>query len=229
MTLTPPVNPGSQSQAPSDNPDLFLFGWDPGNAILAGNDNSIVDCRRCTIVNGQSSTIGAEERQNGKYNTHIIGSNKIAQKNNILYIACSSGMNVAGDIENKNGSTLNIDGSALIGGELAADGDIIGSSLSDSRLKTNKVSINQSLNKINSIIPARFEWNNLQSTYTGKDIGLVAQQIQKIASIAVRENKSGYLAVDYKKIIPLLIAAIKEKQKKIDRLSLKLSLIKENI
>jgi len=229
MTLTPPVNPGSQSQAPSDNPDLFLFGWDPGNAILAGNDNSIVDCRRCTIVNGQSNTIGAEERQNGKYNTHIIGSNKIAQKNNILYIACSSGMNVAGDIENKNGSTLNIDGSALIGGELAADGDIIGSSLSDSRLKTNKVSINQSLNKINSIIPARFEWNNLQSTYTGKDIGLVAQQIQKIASIAVRENKSGYLAVDYKKIIPLLIAAIKEKQQKIDRLSLKLSLIKENI
>ena len=229
MTLTPPVNPGSQSQAPSDNPDLFLFGWDPGNAILAGNDNSIVDCRRCTIVNGQSNTIGAEERQNGKYNTHIIGSNKIAQKNNILYIACSSGMNVAGDIENKNGSTLNIDGSALIGGELAADGDIIGSSLSDSRLKTNKVSINQSLNKINSIIPARFEWNNLQSTYTGQDIGLVAQQIQKIASIAVRENKSGYLAVDYKKIIPLLIAAIKEKQQKIDRLSLKLSLIKENI
>jgi len=229
MTLTPPVNPGSQSQAPSDNPDLFLFGWDPGNAILAGNDNSIVDCRRCTIVNGQSNTIGAEERQNGKYNTHIIGSNKIAQKNNILYIACSSGMNVAGDIENKKQSTLNIDGSALIGGELAADGDIIGSSLSDSRLKTNKVSINQSLNKINSIIPARFEWNNLQSTYTGKDIGLVAQQIQKIASIAVRENKSGYLAVDYKKIIPLLIAAIKEKQQKIDRLSLKLSLIKENI
>ena len=229
MTLTTPANPGSQNNAPSDNPDLFLFGWDPGNAILAGNDNSIVDCRRCTIVNGQSNTIGAEERPNGKYNTHIIGSNKTAQKNNILYIACSNGMNVTGDIENKNGATLNIDGSALIGGELATDGDIIGSSLSDLKLKTNKVPINQSLRKINSIIPARFKWNNLQSTYTGKDIGLIAQQIQKIASVAVRKNKNNYLTVDYKKIIPILVAAIKEKQEKIDNLRFKLKSIKENI
>jgi hypothetical protein len=228
MTFTAPTDV-SFSDRPTDNPALFLFGWDPGNVILAGSYNSIVDSRRCTIVNGQSNTIGASGRVNGKYNTHIIGSNKIAQKNNILYVACSNGMSVNGNIENKNGATLNIDGNALIGGELAADGDIIGFSLSDLKLKTNKVPINQSLRKINSIIPARFEWNNLQSTYTGKDIGLIAQQVQKIAPVAVRENKNNYLAVDYKKIIPILVAAVKEKQEKIDKLRLKLKSIKENI
>ena len=136
MTFTAPADV-SFSDRPTDSPDLFLFGWDPGNVILAGNNNSIVDCRRCTVLNGRNNTIGSSGRANGKYNTHIIGSNKTAQKNNILYIACSNGMNISGDVENQNGSTLNINGDALIGGDVYALGDVIGSSLSDSRLKRN--------------------------------------------------------------------------------------------
>lgn len=219
----------SFSDRPTDNPDLFIFGWDPGNVILAGNNNSITDCRRCTVVNGKNNTIGSSGRANGKYNTHIIGSNKIAQKNNILYIACSNGMNVSGNIENKNSSTLNISGNALISGDVSVVGDVIGSSLSDSQLKRNKAPIKQSLRKINSIMSAQFEWNDLQSTYNGRDIGLIAQQVEKVAPTAVRQGKKGYLTVGYKKIIPLLVAAIKEKQERINKLSLKLSLIKENI
>ena len=228
MSINTPQNV-SFDDRPTDNPDLFIFGWDPGNVILAGSGNSITDCRRCTVVNGKNNTIGSSGRANGKYNTHIIGSNKTAQKNNILYIACSNGMNVSGDVENQNGSTLNISGNALIGGNVYVIGDVIGSSLSDSRLKRNKIPIEKSLKKINSIIPAQFEWNNLQSTYSGRDIGLIAQQIEKVVPTAVRQGKKGYLTVEYRKIIPLLVAAIKEKQEKINQLNLKLKFINENI
>ena len=228
MTFTPPTDV-SFSDAPTDSPDLFIFGWDPGNVILAGSNNSITDCRRCTVVNGKNNTIGSSGRANGRYNTHIIGSNKIAQKNNILYIACSNGTNVSGNIENQNRSTLNISGNALMGGDVRVVGDVIGFSLSDSRLKRNKAPIKQSLRKINSIMPAQFEWNDLQSTYNGRDIGLIAQQVEKVAPTAVRQGKKGYLTVEYRKIIPLLVAAIKEKQEKINELNLKLKFINENI
>lgn len=210
--------------------DVVNFnGFNAGNVILAGNNNSIVDCRRCTVINGQSNTIGASGRANGKYNTHIIGSNKTAQKNNILYIACSNGVDVSGKIENLEDAGLTLGGNALIGGDVYAIGDIIGSSLSDSRLKRNKVPIKQSLKKINSIIPAQFEWNDLQSTHSGRDMGLIAQQVEKVVPTAVRQGKRGYLTVEYRKIIPLLVAAIKEKQEKIKQLNLKLKFINENI
>jgi len=228
MTLTPPTDV-SFTDRPTDSPDLFLFGWDPGNVILAGSDNSITDCRRCTVVNGKNNTIGSSGRANGKYNTHIIGLNKTAQKNNILYIACSNGMNISGDVENKNGSTLNIGGDTLIGGDVYVIGDVICWSLSDLRLKTNRVSIKEPLKKINSIIPAQFQWNNLQSMYNGKDIGLIAQQVEQIIPTAVRQGKKGYLTIEYRKVIPLLVAAIREKQQKINELNLKLKFIKENI
>ena len=234
MSINTPQNV-SFNDRPTDNPDLFLFGWDPGNVILAGNDNSIVDCRRCTVLNGQNNSIGSAGRANGKYNTHIIGSNKTAQKNNILYIACSNGMDVIGNLISDNNSELIIDGDALIGdpssgvGDVNVVGDVVGSNLSDSRLKTNKVLIQQSLKKINSINAVEFEWNDLQKTHKGKDIGLIAQQVKNISSVAVRKNKNGFYSVNYRKIIPILVAAIKEKQEKINQLNLKLKFINENI
>ena len=91
------------------------------------------------------------------------------------------------------------------------------------------MSIKEPLKKINSIIPAQFEWNNLQSIYSGRDIGLIAQQIEKVAPTTVRQGKKGYLTVEYRKIIPLLVATIKEKQEKINQLNLKLKFINENI
>jgi hypothetical protein len=43
-------------------------------------------------------------------------------------------------------------------------------------------------------------------------MGLLAQSVEKIIPEAVSENADGYKGVDYAKLVPLLIEAIKEQQ-----------------
>jgi len=49
-------------------------------------------------------------------------------------------------------------------------------------------------------------------------VGVIAQEIEKVLPEVVEERKSGYKAVKYEKIVPLLIEAIKDQQKQIDEL-----------
>ena len=53
---------------------------------------------------------------------------------------------------------------------------------------------------------------------TGKDVGVIAQEIESILPEAVTTRDSGYKAVNYEKIVPLLIEAVKELQAKVKEL-----------
>jgi hypothetical protein len=105
--------------------------------------------------------------------------------------------------------------------------------VSDERFKKNIKPISNALEKIKSINGYTFEYDleNEDLTYIpklGRDIGVIAQEIEKIIPEAVSlapidrndqgNSKSGknYLTVNYEKIIPLLIQAIKEQQAEID-------------
>ena len=58
-----------------------------------------------------------------------------------------------------------------------------------------------------------FDWNDKSPAWArerGHDVGVVAQEVQKIIPEIVIERKNGYLGVDYKRIVPLLIESIKE-------------------
>ena len=57
-----------------------------------------------------------------------------------------------------------------------------------------------------------FNWNELAEgkDLTVKEPGVIAQQIQEILPEAVIVRDNGYLAVNYEKLVPLLIEAIKE-------------------
>lgn len=94
------------------------------------------------------------------------------------------------------------------------------SSSSDSRLKSNIQEIHGAVEKINSLKGVNFKWNKLSSQHKSgtSDIGVIAQDVQKVAPEAVKEDPNGYLSVNYYKLIPLLIQSIKEQQKEIDSL-----------
>lgn len=110
----------------------------------------------------------------------------------------------------------------LYAGTIRAKGDVIAFTTSDERLKNNISNISDPLNKIEQINGVNFEWSNEQSNYEGKDVGVIAQDIEKVIPEAVSEREDGYLAVKYEKIIPLLIEAIKEQQKEIEILKSKI-------
>jgi hypothetical protein len=101
-------------------------------------------------------------------------------------------------------------------GNLAATGDVIAFNTSDKNLKKNITVIDGALEKIDKISGVHFTWDEeKQTTYTGDDIGVLAQEIEAILPEAVTTREDGYKAVKYDKIIPLLIQAIKELKQQI--------------
>jgi hypothetical protein len=119
-----------------------------------------------------------------------------------------------------NGTLLfQVDGS----GNVDATADVIAYSSSDKRLKNNLKPISNSLEKLQKLTGYEFDWNEKQDTYEGHDVGVVAQEVEEVLPEVVATRDSGYKAVKYEKMIPLLIEAIKEQQQQINELKEKLN------
>ena len=128
-------------------------------------------------------------------------------------------------------SSANISSSAtLIGanisssGDIVADGDVVAYNSSDMRLKNNLKVIEGALDKIDGIAGYEFDWNDNSPGWArerGHDVGVVAQEIEKIHPEIVEERKNGYLGVDYKRLVPLLIQSIKELKQEVEELKKK--------
>jgi len=92
---------------------------------------------------------------------------------------------------------------------------------SDERFKQNIVAISSPLQKIQQINGVEYEMRVgefPQKHFTpGRQIGLIAQNVEKVIPDVVHEM-DGYKGVDYAKLVPLLIEGIKEQQKEIDEL-----------
>lgn len=108
-----------------------------------------------------------------------------------------------------------------ISGEIRATGDIVAFYSSDFRLKENIIPISNALAKVESISGNTYDWKegfeDIHS-HKGNDVGVIAQEIEKVLPQAVVDRETGYKAVNYEKIVPLLIEAIKELSAKIERL-----------
>ena len=110
-------------------------------------------------------------------------------------------------------------------GRIDATNDIVAFATSDRRLKENIKPIDNALCKVIGVSGNTFDWKELSEEEvktihgnTGRDVGVIAQEIEEILPEAVTTRDSGYKAVNYEKIVPLLIEAIKDQQKQIDEL-----------
>ena len=105
-------------------------------------------------------------------------------------------------------------------GRIDAANDVVAFSTSDIRLKDNIKSIDKALDKVNSIQGIEFDWIEKEEVHgnSGHDIGVIAQEIEKILPDVVTTRDNGYKAVKYEKIVPLLIEAIKDLSKQVDGL-----------
>ena len=113
---------------------------------------------------------------------------------------------------------------AHIGEDVLADGDVVAYNSSDIRLKDNIQVIQGSLDKIDGINGYEFDWNEKSPGWAkerGHDVGVIAQEVQKVLPEVVVERKSGYLGVDYKRIVPLLIESVKELKQEVEDLKKK--------
>ena len=83
---------------------------------------------------------------------------------------------------------------------------------SDARLKSNIVSLGSTLPKLLQIDGKSYEMKGKQK------IGVLAQEIKEVFPELVSEDDNEMLSVNYQGLVPVLINALKEQQREIDRL-----------
>lgn len=120
------------------------------------------------------------------------------------------------------------------------EGNVNANASSDRRLKHSLRRIENPLDKLRQITGFHFEWDDRhvrkmsgdgQIEFRKDDVGVIAQDVQKVLDECVVERKDGYLGVRYDRLIPLCIeglkeadAKIQEQQRQIDQLT---ELVKE--
>jgi len=116
--------------------------------------------------------------------------------------------------------------------KLQVNGDIIANSIagsSDIRYKKNIRTIENALDKVKSLRGVYFNWdqNEFPDRQFGSnvEVGFIAQEVEKIIPEIVTKDKTKeeYRSVKYDKLVALLVEAIKEQQKQIDSLTIKVN------
>jgi len=128
------------------------------------------------------------------------------------YVAYGTGSGITGS-----------SGLTYSGGNLTCGGNMYASDFiipSDARLKNVVGKIDSPLESLKSLNGVKYYWNDeakeMGITDESLQVGLLAQEIEKILPEAVNDI-NGKLNVAYDRIIPLLVEAIKELSRKIDK------------
>ena len=126
---------------------------------------------------------------------------------------------------NKTTGALKVTGGVGISGALNVGGDVVAFASSDERLKDNIELISNPIEKVQSLKGVTWNWNDnadeLQQSLP--NVGVIAQDVEKVLPQLVTDRDNGFKGVDYAKLTGLLIEAIKDQQKQIDELKSKLS------
>lgn len=144
-------------------------------------------------------------------------------------IFATTGSNIFKGLQTISGS-LQVTGSLGVGttasatiGRIDASNDVVAYATSDINLKENITPISDALYKITKVSGYEFDWKQDEELiqlhgFSGHDVGVIAQEIEEILPEVVTTRDSGYKAVKYEKIVPLLIQCIKELKQEIDSL-----------
>ncbi len=105
----------------------------------------------------------------------------------------------------------------VFGDSYSSGGSWLGS---DQRFKDNIVTYTGALDKVKLLRGVYFDWNREEFPErrfkAGRQIGVIAQEVEAVVPELVLSDHEGYKAVDYSKFTPILIEAIKEQQQQID-------------
>ena len=109
-------------------------------------------------------------------------------------------------------------------GDIGATGDIVAYISSDERLKDNINLIHNPIEKVKQLRGVTWEWNDLASDAARQspNVGVIAQDVEKVLPMLVFDRENGYKGVDYSKLIGLLIEVVKEQQEQIEDIRIRL-------
>ena len=220
-------------------PLMTLSGQGAGNASnislhLAGDSTSSnVVKMRMTAVNGDNTLVGAghlsysassDTFSIGQSTSHatmaiaIDNNDVVSMKNQTTF---TNGIDVTSAVNStsKTTGTVKIAGGLGVVKTLNVGEDVVAYASSDERYKDNLKPITNPIDKVKSLTGYTFTWNDKHEQFNGNnDIGVVAQEVEKVFPEIVDTRDDGYKAVKYEKMVAVLIEAVKDQQKQIDEL-----------
>ena len=165
-----------------------------GLQVMTGEDQYVRFGRNENLINGDLAVSGSTTAGGTGYFT-----------NNLT----------VGDIE------ANTSYPMYVVGDIAATGNIIAYVSSDERLKDNITPLSDSLEKLKRLTPVDFSWKDHSKGWaikSPKDIGLIAQEVEKEFPTMVGTMADGYKGIRYDRLVPVLVDSIKTQDKKIEKL-----------
>jgi len=109
---------------------------------------------------------------------------------------------------------------------LTSDGTLT-TATSDGRLKTNIENIEDGLETVKKLQGVRFNWK--EDPEGERRIGLIAQDAEKVVPELTFTNPAdGYMGINYAELSAVLIEAVKEQQKIIDKLTARVDELETN-
>lgn len=102
---------------------------------------------------------------------------------------------------------LDVTGNINASGTVRASGTVL---TSDERLKKNIRPLGSSLKKLGKLTGYTYDWKDKKKFSADKQIGVIAQEVQKVYPEAVQKGPDGFLAVSYTMLLAPVIEAIKE-------------------
>lgn len=174
------------------NNNIFI-GADAGGNNIGGENNTFLGFRAGVNNTGTGNVfIGY------KAGLTAVGSNQLIIENDVVDLPL-----VYGEFDSQN---------LKINGNLTITGSCSGCS-SDKRLKKNIKPLNHALTSIKTLSGVFYDWkkNTRQSeTEKGKQIGVIAQEVELVFPELVGLDAQGYKFVHYQKLVVPLIEAVKE-------------------
>ena len=116
-------------------------------------------------------------------------------------------------------------GNVFISKDLTVSGFIKSSNItetSDARYKTNVATIDNALATVQQLRGVSYDWKRNEfpemNFKPSKDLGLIAQEVEKVLPELVNTDDKGFKSVQYSHLVSVLVEAIKEQQKQIETL-----------
>jgi hypothetical protein len=123
-------------------------------------------------------------------------------------------------------AALKLDQALTVNGVVTATGWYTSS---DRRLKTEIEPIKDGLTKLDAIEGVSFIWKPGTPKAGQRDVGVIAQDVERVLPEAVHTDENGMKSVDYPHLVPLLINAVKEQQDEIKDLKTQLEQMKATV
>lgn len=215
-----------------------FYGYNSGILTTSSYNTFIgADCGFNNSTGTGNAYLGshAGEYFNGSYNTFLgamAGRNYATLRtgNYNVFIGTYAGYS-SGAVSNKLYIDPTSTNAPLIYGDFAAGYEVVRingnleytgtiADVSDARLKKNIELIPDAIGKITSLRGVFFDWNLDENPgfvlENRHQVGVIAQEVEKVLPELVIISKEGYRMVDYTKLTPVLIEAVKEQQQQIE-------------